>query len=235
MLDEVAWLYNLRGADIAFCPVVLAYALVPAEGPARLYIDAAKVTKAVAAHLAENQVEVRPYGDLLGDVGALGAAGSKLMLDKARVNYAIFRAVPEGQVVAKTSPLQLPKARKNEAEIAGMRAAHARDGAAECEFLCWLEEEVSAKKRAVSEVEIDAQLTARRAARQGFLDLSFPTIAGAGPNGAIIHYRAEPDTCRNLDDQQVLLLDSGAQYEDGTTDVTRTMHLGQPTKGGMYT
>jgi len=228
MLDEIAYLYNIRGGDIAYCPVTLSYAVIT-ETEASIYIDSLKITEDVQAHLSESGVTLKDYEELLADISKLAENNQKVMLDKARINYAIFNKLSQDQIVANTSPLQLPKSIKNDAEIAGMKAAHARDGAAECEFLCWLEEEVAVKKRSVSEVEVDEKLNERRAARPGFLEPSFPTIAGAGENGAIIHYRAEPETCGYLDDTKMFLLDSGAQYVDGTTDVTRTMHFGEPT------
>ena len=137
-------------------------------------------------------------------------------------------------IVAKETPITMMKACKNEAELAGMRAAHLRDGAAEVEFFAWLYDEVQKKRKRVTELDIDAKLTSFRSQREGFTDLSFPTIAGVGSNGAIIHYRAVPGKqmkalVGDSPTDGMLLLDSGAQYLDGTTDVTRTLHLGEPT------
>ncbi len=133
-------------------------------------------------------------------------------------------------LVSKPSPITLWKALKNPVELEGMRAAHLRDGAAEVEFLAWLDKEVQAPGRAVSELEIDEVLTGLRARREKFLGLSFDTIAGVGPNGAVIHYRATPESNGAMTRGTMLLLDSGAQYADGTTDVTRTVHFGEPSE-----
>ncbi|KAL4428500.1 hypothetical protein ABPG75_002589 [Micractinium tetrahymenae] len=267
MLDEVAWLFNLRGGDVPYNPVFISYGVVTAEGAA-LYVDAGKVTPEVAAHLQEAGVEVKPYASLMSDVKAMAAAGTTLWMDPARVSYAIKQAAlaaaaeaaagsgsrkrargengalaaagdagsgseAEGQpakvILEKPSPVTLAKSVKNPAELAGMREAHLRDGAALVRFLCWLEKTIASGKP-LSEVEVDEELTARRAAQPGFVEPSFPTIAGAGPNGAIIHYRAQPGTCRSVDASTLLLLDSGAQFDCGTTDITRTMHFGEPSQ-----
>lgn len=269
MLDEVAWLLNLRGADVAYNPVFLSYALVTADGAA-LYVDPAKVGPPAAAALAEAGVEVKAYEQLLADVKTLASSGVKLWMDPARVSYALKRAAlaaagvggtenaaggngaaarkrPRAEggggdagaapklptakdvMLEKTSPVVIAKAVKNEAEMAGLREAHLRDGVALVQFLCWVEKAVAAG-RVLTEVEVDEELTARRRAQPGFVELSFPTIAGSGPNGAIIHYRAEPETCATVDGSSLLLLDSGGQYDCGTTDITRTMHFGQPTE-----
>ncbi|PSC69930.1 putative Xaa-Pro aminopeptidase P [Micractinium conductrix] len=265
MLDEVAWLFNLRGGDVPYNPVFVSYGVVTAEG-ATLYVDLAKVTPEAAAHLAEAGVATKEYSALLGDVKAMAAAGTKLWMDPARVSYALKQAAlaaaaeaangsssrkrargangapaaaaPSGSegeaapacvILEKSSPVTLAKSVKNAAELAGLREAHLRDGAALARFLCWLDKTIASGKT-LTEVEIDEHLTARRAAQPGFVEPSFPTIAGAGPNGAIIHYRAQPGTCRSVDASSLLLLDSGAQYDCGTTDITRTMHFGQPSE-----
>ncbi|CAM9446908.1 unnamed protein product, partial [Phaeothamnion confervicola] len=255
MLDEVAYLLNIRGADIAHCPVAMAYAVVEAEaGPteagdggsaaaaaagmpasvaaaATLFIDEAKVPAggAVARHLAAAGVAVRPYEEALPAVRRLAAACRRVWLDPARSTFAFAAAVPAELRVAKTSPLAMAKAVKNGAELSGMRGAHIRDGVAMARFLSWLDAAVRDGGASFTEVEVDTHLRRYRAADPLFLDESFPTIAGAGPNGAVIHYRAEPATAGRVDRGSVFLLDSGAQYADGTTDVTRTMHFGVPT------
>lgn len=184
------------------------------------------------------------------------AGGKRVWLDPDKSNYALVQAAsgamgrdvepnPESSgsggdekqpqqpqqaslLLSKPSPVTLWKAVKNPVELAGMRAAHLRDGAAEVEFLAWLDREVQA--RTVSELEIDEVLTGCRARREKFLGLSFDTIAGVGPNGAVIHYRATPESNGSMGRDAMLLLDSGAQYADGTTDVTRTVHFGEPTE-----
>lgn len=272
MLDEVMWLLNIRGSDVDYNPVALSYALVRQEGPAALYVDASKVTPAVAEHLQAAGVQVRPYDAFLADCKAEAAAGKVVMLDTSKVSFAVYQAVKEGiptkeeqaieaadgngaarkrartdngqassssgvaaavvpskaHIVEASSPVVAAKAIKNEAELAGMREAHLRDAVALCDFISWLETEIASGKT-VTEVEVDEQLTARRAAMPGFVEPSFSTIAGANSNGAIIHYRAQPGTCKTVDANSLLLLDSGGQYECGTTDITRTMHFGAPT------
>jgi len=262
MLDEVAWLTNLRGADVAHNPVFLSYAAVSAEGGATLYVDAHKLSGDVSAHLKESGVAVRPYASFLPDVRAAAGAGQAVWLDPSKVSYAVYQAAKEGaeggaggdgaarkrartadgaattngsgahaakvKVVELASPVVTAKAVKNDAEMRGMREAHLRDAAALAEFLCEMERRVGGGE-VVSEVEVDELLTGKRAQQKGFLEPSFPTIAGAGPNGAIIHYRAQPGTCRSVDAATMLLLDSGGQYDCGTTDITRTMHFGTPT------
>lgn len=264
-LDEVAWLFNLRGSDVSYNPVFLSYGLVWGDGAA-LYINPAKVPEAVAQDLQQQGVEVRDYSSLVADVRAKAAGGSIIWMDPGKVSYAVYQAAVEGAgsanrgsrgkgrkrvlsprggaaggansatpvppsparaVVEAASPVVAAKAVKNDAELAGMREAHLRDAVAICEFITWLEKQI-ASGRTVSEVELDEALTARRAAQPGFIEPSFPTIAGADANGAIIHYRAKRDTARTVGHDSLLLLDSGGQYECGTTDITRTMHMGTP-------
>ena len=250
-LDEVAWLLNLRGGDVACNPVFLAFMVIEAAGPATLFIDARKLPPEVSTALAAAGVTVEHVsgdGDMcepwLARLSALSGAGQRVMMDEKRLNAAAARAVPPHLRVAcpsGNSPLTDAKALKNTAEIAGMRAAHVRDGAALVEFMAWLFATVAGSEggaeglgRAVSEVEVDAVLTAFRRARSScegrrFVDVSFPTIAGADGNGAVVHHRAQAGACGLVGPSTMLLLDSGAQYEDGTTDVTRTVHLGEPT------
>lgn len=228
-LDEIAYLFNIRGGDIECNPVTLSFAVVTRSG-ATLYVDSAKLSPQVAEHLTASGVTSAPYESALHAVQKLGEAEStvKVWVDPARTTAAFYEAVPEAKRVTTVSPIVLAKALKNDRELAGMREAHVRDGAAVAEFLHWLEGEVGGGGE-VSEVEVDERLTAFRACRKGFLDVSFPTIAGADGNGAIIHYRARSETCGTVKRDSMLLLDSGGQYLDGTTDVTRTMHFGEPT------
>jgi Xaa-Pro aminopeptidase len=212
-LDEVAYLFNIRGGDVAHCPVALAYALVSADS-AELFVDSAKLTPAVSTHLAGAGVSVRPYSEAIPALRARVSEhpAERVWVDPARVTFALHDAVPAERRVTEATPLSLAKALKNSAELSGMRAAHVRDGAALSEFLHWLDVRVTSGTP-VSEVEVDAELSGRRAAQQGFVDLSFPTIAGAGANGAVIHYRAEASSCGHVTDSCMFLLDSGAQYE----------------------
>lgn len=224
-----------------------------------VFVEDAKLGPTARAHLEKDcRAEIRPYAEIFSYLSGAHASGRKIWLDPDKSNYALLRAAsmpPEegkvtyekvsgstgdgalaaiGKVPSEPSlllhptPITLFKAVKNEAELEGMRAAHLRDGAAEVDFLAWLEKEI--QTRSVSEVEIDHVLTGFRSRREKFLGVSFDTIAGSGPNGAIIHYRAMPETCGEMTKETMLLLDSGGQYEDGTTDVTRTVHFGEPTE-----
>jgi len=243
-LDEVAWLLNLRGGDVDYNPIFISYAIVTPEA-ATLYIDSAKVTAEVSEQLEGAGVEVQPYEQVLQDVEGLAAAGTRIWMDPSQVSLAISKAAldaaasrgqkrkaedqaPAQPVLEARSPVTLRKSVKNEAELAGMREAHLRDAVAIVQFLQWLDDQV-AGGATVSEVEVDRHLTARRQAQTGFVDCSFPTIAGEGPNGAIIHYRAAEPTCATVTKDSHLLIDSGGQYDVGTTDITRTMHFGEPT------
>lgn len=250
MLDEIAWCVNLRGADVECNPVFVSYLLLR-EGKLTLYVDGDKLSLEAAAHLKESEVEVKAYETLVDDVKALASSGAKIVMDPAKVSYAIERAAVEaaeagkGQkrkangdevaggeggsaVVEATSPIAMAKAIKNEAEMRGMVEAHLRDGVALATFLCFLEEQMAAGAT-MTEVEVDRHITGLRAKQGGFKQPSFPTIAGEGPNGAVIHYRAAEGSCRTVTPDSMLLIDSGGQYECGTTDVTRTLHTGSPT------
>ncbi|CAM9741765.1 unnamed protein product, partial [Laminaria digitata] len=228
MLDEVAYLLNIRGNDVAHCPVAMAYALVTPEG-ASLFIDRGKLSPNVEEEIkASLRQNVHSYEEALGVVRALAEQGKRVWIDPDRVTYAFANVVPEDSLVSKPSPISLAKGVKNQAELEGMRAAHVRDGVAMVLALSRLERDVAAGQT-ISEVDVDLRTTASRAQQDKFVDLSFPTIAGEGTNGAIIHYGAEAGSCRIVGKSSILLLDSGAQYEDGTTDVTRTMHFGEPT------
>ncbi|KAK9789963.1 hypothetical protein WJX73_006444 [Symbiochloris irregularis] len=257
-LDEVAWLLNLRGGDVAHNPVFISYALLTTTSAA-VYVDSSKVTPEVQAHLEEAGVEIKPYDALLSDVKSLAAAGKRIWTDPDKVSFAVKTVALEGAtggsrgkgkkrtrsgaataddagdakvrraaVLEKPSPVTAAKAVKTAAELKGMREAHLRDAVALAQTLHWIETEVGQGGRTITEVEVDEYLTGRRAAQAGFVETSFPTIAGAGPNGAIIHYRAESSSCASVDSNTLLLVDSGGQYDCGTTDVTRTLHTGQP-------
>lgn len=221
-LDSVAWTMNVRGADVARTPVPLAFALVRRDGTATLFADEAKVGPDVRRHLG-NAVAVEPRWAF---PAALRAAGGVVAADPERAAHAVFEALRDGgaRVVEARDPVVLPKAIKNAVEVAGARAAHARDGAALARFLHWLD----GAAPGVDELGAVARLAELRA-EAGAVDLSFDTIAGSGPNGAIIHYRVTPQSNRRLGAGELFLIDSGGQYPDGTTDVTRTVAVGCPT------
>lgn len=235
-LDEIAWLLNLRGSDVPCNPVFLSYMIVKVDGSAVLFIDPAKISPDIAVYLQSNGVTIQPYEAVFSFVEALSACASKdgkVWLDGRSINGAIYEAASSGNVGAvstileKESPIVIQKACKNEAELYGMRQCHLRDGAAMAEFWSELEERL-ATGETITEVDVDTIVTGKRADDPMFLETSFDTIAGVSENGAIMHYRAVPETCKVVSTQDMMLLDSGGQYLDGTTDVTRTVHLGDP-------
>ena len=205
-----------------------------------LYCDPAKVASAeVQEHLKD--VTLKNYDEIVPDVArhCETTKGAKVWLDKSRSNLALASVIPEKSLINTQNAVVPMKACKNEAELEGMRRAHVVDGAAMAEFMAWLEHTIIEEGRAVSEVEIDEKLTGCRAKQPGFLEVSFPTIAGVGSNGAIVHYRAQEgnELMKYLDKENPILIDSGGQYTYGTTDVTRTWHFGKPTAEfvDMYT
>ena len=223
---SIAWLFNIRGADVARTPLPLGFAIVGKDGTARLFIDPRKFLPATRAHLG-NAVAVEKPAAFTAALDAL--QGKRVLMDAATAGAAIFERLGKAgaKPVLGEDPCALPKAIKNRTELDGARAAHRRDGAALCRFLAWLARE--AAKGAADELAAAAKLESIRREGENFRDLSFDTIAGAGPNGAIVHYRSTEATNRKLEPGTLFLLDSGAQYLDGTTDVTRTIAIGRPT------
>jgi len=223
----VSWLFNIRGSDIAHTPVVLAFALVPKDGQPALYVDPGKVGAAVRVRL-EALADVRADEEFERDLAALGAAHKAVRLDPAGCPEAIARLVTgNGGKVIRGSDLIAPmKAVKNAVEIAGARAAHERDGAAVTRFLAWFDRE--APEGRLTEIDAVEALESFRRDTGVLKDVSFPTISGAGPNGAIVHYRVTRASNRRIAPGELFLIDSGAQYEDGTTDITRTVAVGTP-------
>ncbi|PXF45313.1 putative Xaa-Pro aminopeptidase P [Gracilariopsis chorda] len=224
MLDEVCWLYNIRGTDIPHNPVVLSYALVSKE-TSRLYVNQSQLTSDVLKYLSSSGVEVHPYEKIKGHLRDVACREETVWIDPNSTSIALKEALGDF-AVAEATPVKFAKACKNEAELQGMREAHIRDGIALSSFLCWLEDYVNTNEQTISEFDAAVKLREFRAKQSGFLDVSFPTIAGFGPNGAIIHYNPSQNECGEISNKKVFLLDSGGQYVDGTTDVTRTMHLG---------
>jgi Xaa-Pro aminopeptidase len=226
-LDSVAWLFNIRGADVSRTPVVLSFALVHADGTAELFVDEAKLPAEVRSHLG-NAVRLAPRAAFADSLAHL--AGKRVAVDPERTVAAIIaRLEAAGAIVERhRDPTILPKAIKNPVEIAGIKAAHVRDGVALTRFLRWVEAE--APKGGIDELSAAAQLEQFRRASGELVDLSFDSISGAGPNGALMHYRVSPETNRPLESGTLYLIDSGGQYRDGTTDVTRTIAVGQPSE-----
>jgi Xaa-Pro aminopeptidase len=226
-LDSIAWTFNVRGRDVEHTPVGLSFAIVHDDGTADFFAESEKIGDDVRQHLG-NGVRLHERSGFAGHLASL--AGKTVVADPERAVAAVFEAL-EGagaKVLRKRDPSVLPKAIKNEVEIAGHRAAQARDGAALTRFLHWLS--VEGPKGGVDELSAAAKLHQFRQAGGDLRDTSFDTISGAGPNGAIVHYRVSEETNRRLEMNSLYLVDSGGQYPDGTTDVTRTVAIGQPTE-----
>jgi len=223
-----AWAFNIRGADVAHTPLPLAFAIVPQAGRPSLYVDGRKLSNDVRNRL-EALADVREPSDFVDALGALGRQKQTVRLDQATAADALARLVTShgGKVTRAPCPIALMKAVKNEVEIAGARAAHLRDGAAVTRFLAWFDREAPRGK--LSEIEAVAALESFRRDTGLLKDISFPTIAGAGPDGAIVHYRVTIKSNRVVAPGELFLIDSGGQYEDGTTDITRTIAVGEPT------
>jgi Xaa-Pro aminopeptidase len=228
-LQAVAWCFNIRGSDVAHTPLALAYGIVPADDRPALYLDGRKLDNAVRAAL-ESVCDLREPDMFVRDLTALGRQGVTIRVDKATASHAIAHAIQSagGKMARGVDPIALMKAVKNPVEIAGGRAAHLRDGAAILRFLAWLDREAPYGK--LTEIQVVETLEDFRRATGVLRDISFPTIAGAGPDGAIVHYRVTHKTNRRISPGELILVDSGAQYEDGTTDITRTVAVGTPTE-----
>ncbi|KAF8405177.1 hypothetical protein HHK36_010077 [Tetracentron sinense] len=286
-LDEVAWLYNVRGTDVSYSPVVHAYAIVTSNS-AFFYVDKKKVSSEVSSYMEENGIEVRDYGAVSSDVVLLASnqlnhtsatkgtqsevpkdGGSDstetnftgndksvakekthdlIWADPSSCCYALYSKLNCDQVLLQQSPLALAKAIKNPVELDGLRQAHIRDGAAVVQYLVWLDKQMQeiygasgyfletegtnkrkhSETRKLTEVTASDKLEGFRATKEYFKGLSFPTISSVGPNAAIIHYAPESKKCSELEADSIYLFDSGAQYLDGTTDITRTVHFGKP-------
>lgn len=229
--DSIAWLLNIRGADLPHNPVVQAFAIIEADAGISLFIDQDKLTDEVRNHLGQ-AVTILPVD---GFGPALAGLTGPVRVDPATAPEQVFALLEAAgtDIVADDDPVIMPKAIKNPAEIEGMRAAHLRDGVAMVRFLAWLDRQAPGT---VSEIDAVSHLEALRL-NEGALDISFTTIAGAGPNGAMCHYRVSTETNRVAADGELLLVDSGGQYEAGTTDITRTMPVGvvDPDVRGPYT
>ncbi|CAM0873755.1 unnamed protein product [Alopecurus aequalis] len=269
LMDEVAWLYNVRGDDVHYSPVVHSYAIVT-QYNAFFYVDKRKVTDEVENYMTENGIDIREYHMVQPDVSLLASGQlkgsivngslhvekdikrvehSKIWIDSNSCCLALYSKLRRDQVLMLQSPIALPKAVKNSMELDGLRKAHIRDGAAVVQYLAWLDNQMqehygasgyfseangSQKKEHVevklTEVSVSDKLEGFRAEKEHFKGLSFPTISSVGPNAAIIHYSPEENTCAELDADKIYLCDSGAQYLDGTTDITRTVHFGKPSE-----
>lgn len=243
MLDEVAWLFNLRGSDIPYNPVFFSYAVVTPTN-ATIYVDSDKLTTEVTDHLG-SKVQIRPYHSLFSDLTAMSktvevvsnttdekskSLAKKKYLISTKASWALSLGLGgEEQVDEIRSPVADAKASKNNTELEGMRSCHIRDGAALSAYFAWLEEMLVQKGETIDEVQAADKLEEIRSKGEHFVGLSFDTISSTGPNAAVIHYKPEKGSCSVIDPKAIYLCDSGAQYLDGTTDTTRTLHFGTPT------
>ncbi|EQB59546.1 metallopeptidase family M24 [Colletotrichum gloeosporioides Cg-14] len=238
MLDEIAWLFNLRGDDIPYNPVFFSYAIITNES-ATLYIDKSKLGEATRAYLSDNGIAIKSYESIFEAISALRSSVdraddglvSKRFIISTKASWALKRSLGgDGLVDEVRSPIGDSKAVKNKTEMAGMRACHIRDGAALIEYFAWLEDQLVAKKAVLDEVQAADKLEQLRSKHKDYVGLSFDTISSTGANAAVIHYKPERGACSVIDPNAIYLCDSGAQFLDGTTDTTRTLHFGQPTE-----
>lgn len=221
-LDEIAWVLNLRGSDVHCNPVFVSYLLISPEN-ITLYINNVKLPEEVKAYLVSEHIEVQAYESVVE--GLRLYAGKSLLVDMSSTNYSLATAVPFEKVRSGVSPIASMKAVKNKVEQDGFRAAMLRDGVAVVKFLAWLKSAVEAGGQ--TEISLDERLTALRAEQPKFKGISFDTIVGYEAHGAIVHYEATPETDIPVQPHGLVLIDSGAQYLDGTTDITRTIALGE--------
>lgn len=224
-LDDIAWTLNLRGTDVHCVPVFVSYLLISSQ-QVSLYVDSAKINDEVKAYLTENGISLYSYNKVAE--GLERYSEYNILLDGDETSYFLWKTVKCQEIIAGNSPVPAMKAQKNDREIAGFRQAMLRDGVAMVKFLRWLKPAVEAGGQ--TEISIDRKLTSLRAEQYLFRDISFDTIAGYQAHGAIVHYEATPETDVALKPEGLILIDSGAQYQDGTTDITRTIALGPVTE-----
>ncbi|MBZ9675885.1 aminopeptidase P family protein [Mesorhizobium sp. ES1-1] len=231
--SSIAWAFNIRGGDVPHTPLALGFAILAADGSHQLFMDQRKFSRQVAAYLTQ-LADLHGPAEFEAAVVALAKDGAKIALDPVLAADKLRMLVEEngGAVIAAADPARIPRATKNQAEINGSRAAHRRDGAAIAKLLCWLDRQ---EPGSLDEIDVVTRLEETRRAtgeetQMPLRDVSFDTISGAGPNGAIMHYRVSRATSRKLQAGELFLLDSGGQYQDGTTDITRTVPIGEPTE-----
>lgn len=225
-LDDIAWLLNIRGSDVDFNPLVISYFVASVSGDHIWFVDQSKLPESLSDALRECKVQTKPYDSFNAYLESL--ANKQVWLDTKSCNRDILDRLESisARILQKTSPIVLAKACKNSVEITGTKQAHLRDAAAVVQFLHWLEHAVD---HDLDEWKAAEKLSSFRSTKMHFKGLSFPVISGFGPNGAVVHYSVKKDTARKIDRTSLYLVDSGGQYLDGTTDITRTVHLGEPT------
>ena len=225
--ESICWLFNMRGRDVPNTPFVLGFAIVPQSGEPTLYLDPAKITDEIRQSLS-GVAGVESSTDFAAALKVLGGSGKAVLIDPASAPEAVAVSLKDAgaKLIEKRDPVLLPKSRKNAAELAGMHEAHTLDGVALAKFLAWFDDEAPRGK--LTEIGIVTALEAFRREDESCVDASFDTISGSGPNGAIVHYRVSDKTDRKLNAGEIMLVDSGAQYLSGTTDITRTLSTGKP-------
>ncbi|MFW6257482.1 MAG: aminopeptidase P family protein [Prolixibacteraceae bacterium] len=225
-LDELAWLFNLRGSDISYNPVFTGFGII-SRAESILFTDSKKIPEDVFLHLAKDRIEIREYDEFYSWLK--GIKNKTVLLDASSANYAVFKNLQdENRVKEGTSKAALLKAQKNEAELSGFKTAMKKDGAALVEFLYWLKNEIETSE--IDEYTAGLKLSGFRAQQENFIDESFSPIFGYKSHGAVVHYSATPENAFKLEKDGILLFDSGGQYLEGTTDITRTIALGKPTE-----
>ncbi|AZO02318.1 MULTISPECIES: aminopeptidase P family protein [unclassified Mesorhizobium] len=231
--SSIAWSFNIRGGDVPHTPLALGFAILAADGKHQLFMDQRKFPRQVAAYLTQ-LADLHDPGEFEAAIVELAKNGARIALDPVLAAEKLRMLTEDngGTVVLAADPARIPRATKNQAEIAGSRAAHRRDGAAVAKLLCWLDRQ---KPGTLDEIAVVTKLEEVRRqtgeeTQMPLRDVSFDTISGAGPNGAIMHYRVSRATSRKLESGELFLLDSGGQYQDGTTDITRTVPIGEPTQ-----
>lgn len=226
-LDDIAWLFNIRGGDVKYNPVVLSYAVVTLE-KAILFVDENKLNDEIKASFGEEVVEIKGYFEIDEFVKTINKE-EVVLVDSNKINYTILKNIPEGvKVLNAMNPSTIFKAEKNPVEIANTKQAHIRDGVAVTKFMYWLKNNIG--KIEITEISAADKMTELRKEQGQFIEPSFASIAGYGANGAIVHYSATEESNTTLEPKGLFLLDSGGQYFDGTTDITRTFALGELTE-----
>ena len=228
--ESICWLLNIRGSDVPHTPIMLANAIIHTRAKPDLFLDQTRIKSNALTQLKSN-VKIQRPENFTDNLKTLGAKFKKVLINPDRTNCAIYQILraARAEIVRGTDPCSLPKAIKNQAEIEGSRSAHMRDGIAICQFLHWLKN-TSLDENGIDEIKAAIELENCRKNTGQLKDISFETISAAGANGAIVHYRVSENTNRQLRSGELYLVDSGAQYKDGTTDITRTIAIGEPTK-----
>eukprot|EP00189_Rhodosorus_marinus_P012907 CAMPEP_0184745256 /NCGR_PEP_ID=MMETSP0315-20130426/7886_1 /TAXON_ID=101924 /ORGANISM="Rhodosorus marinus, Strain UTEX LB 2760" /LENGTH=575 /DNA_ID=CAMNT_0027217279 /DNA_START=117 /DNA_END=1841 /DNA_ORIENTATION=+ len=229
-LDDIAWILNLRGSDVPNTPLFVSYLIIRDDATATLYCDQTRITEEVSELMTSSKVSINAYSNAFAHITSRAGEGSKFWLDPGSTSVAAFVSASQhgNAPIQEETPIALMKAKKTDAEMAAMRSAYLKDGVNWAKFLCWLEGTLAQGEKP-TEVEASEKLEAIRSELEGYIGPSFETIAAAGENGAIIHYRPVPESTAPVTLDNSFLCDAGCQFHEGTTDITRTVHFGEPT------